>query len=100
MIRGTTPLHVFTLPLDTALCSKIKIIYAQDDEIVLTKTNDECDLNGNTVSVRLTQKETFLFDSDKHVQIQVRVLTATGEALVSGIKCIDVGKCLESEVLV
>lgn len=100
MIRGTTPLHVFTLPINTALCKEIKITYAQDDHPVLMKKKNDCTLNGNTVSVRLTQQDTFLFDHEKNVQIQVRVLTLTGEALCSTVKRITVGRCLESEVLV
>ena len=99
MIRGTTPTHEFVLPFDTSMCAQIKIIYAQDDKVILEKTASQCEMNGNNVSVKLSQEETFKFDCKKAVQIQVRVLTLGNEALTSSIKLVDVDKCLENEVL-
>ena len=100
MIRGTTPTHVFTLPFDTDLVKKVKVIYAQDDEIIVTKESAACECAGNVVTVKLTQEETLKFNCKKSVQIQMRILTKGGDALASEIKLVDVEKCLESEVLV
>jgi hypothetical protein len=99
MIRGTTPTHVFTLPFDTALIREIKIIYAQNDNVVLEKKLAQCTLKGDTATVKLTQEETLLFNCHEYVQIQVRVLTLSGDALASTIERVSVGKCLENEVL-
>lgn len=99
MIRGTTPTHYFTLPFDTDKVKEIKIIYAQEEQIVLEKTIDDCTLEGNTASVKLTQEDTLLFDCHKFVQIQVRVLTKNDEAMASEIENVKVGKCLDNEVL-
>jgi hypothetical protein len=98
MIRGTTPTHTFELPFDTAVIKKIKIIYAQNDKVLFCKEAEACSLNARTVTVKLTQNETLLFDCDKLVQIQMRILTTTGEALASGISVISISKCLENEV--
>ena len=99
MIRGTTPTHIFNLPIETEQIKEIKIIYAQNDEILLCKKREDCELDGKTVVVKLTQDETFLFDCKKPVQIEVRALLDNGVALKSPIELIDVGKCLDNEVL-
>jgi hypothetical protein len=97
LIRGTTPLHIFTLPFDTEQIDKVRIIYAQDDRVIFTK--EQCKCEGKVVSVKLTQEETLKFDCRKKVQIQMRILTKDGDALVSAIRSVVVEKCLESEVL-
>lgn len=99
MIRGTTPTHIYTLPIDTALLSELKIIYAQADNILFEKVAAHCQMTENTASVTLTQEETFLFDCKMPVQIQVRALTVAGVALASPITLISVEKCLDNEVL-
>lgn len=99
MIRGTTPTHNFRLPFSAEMVSKFKVIYAQDDSVILTKENETCECDGNVIKVRLTQEETLKFDCKKAVQIQIRVLTLGGDALASNIKLVDVDKCLESEVI-
>lgn len=101
MRRGTTPLHTFTIPFDTSLLDCVKVVYAQDDKVILEKKNEGCVLDGNTVKVTLTQEDTFLFDCRKRiVQIQVRVLTLNNEALASEVLRVPVEKCLDNEVLV
>jgi hypothetical protein len=75
------------------------IVYAQSEEEIFRKTASQCHMEGNTLSVELTQEETFLFDCRKKVQIQVRVLTTEGKALASNIITKDVAKCLSNEVL-
>lgn len=99
MIRGSTPTHIFTLPFDMGDADKVKIIYAQDDNILLTKERNACKIESNVVSVKLSQEETLLFDCKKQVQIQIRVLTAGEDSLVSDIIHVSVAKCLESEVM-
>lgn len=99
MIRGTTPTHTFTLPFDTSMISKLRVIYQQSDRTVLVKTEKDCTMEGNTISYKLTQAETLRFDSNTTVEIQIRVLTETGEALVSRVHKTSVGICLENDVL-
>ena len=99
MIRGTTPTHIFRLPFSVLTIKDVRIIYAQKDEQILVKETADCSLEGNQISVTLTQEETFKFDCSKCVQIQLRVLTTGGQALASQIKHIDVEKCLDSEVM-
>jgi hypothetical protein len=98
MIRGTTPTHIFNLPFDTALIDKIKITYAQNGVVVLTKEKADCKIDGNAVTVRLTQEDTLKFDASR-VQIQVRVLTTGGDALASVIVTKPCEEVLEEGVL-
>lgn len=99
MIRGTTPTHVYTLPLDTADIKKIRIIYKQVGRELVQKTEDDCELSGNTATVKLTQQETLMFNSGANVEIQVRVLTTGNDALASTVISVHAGRCLSEEVL-
>ena len=99
MIRGTTPTHTFDIPFDTSMVKEVKITYAQRDTVILEKKTGDCELNGNTISVTLTQEDTFKFDCKKPVEIQVRVLTSAGEALSTIPQVVGVCKCLDNEVL-
>ena len=99
MIRGTTPTHVYTLPIETALLRELKIIYAQADKILFEKKAAHCEMTEKTASVTLTQEETFSFDCKLPVQIQARALTVDGVALASPIMLVSVEKCLDNEVL-
>lgn len=99
MIRGTTPTHTFNIPFDTSLVDEVKITYAQDDEIIFFKSTSDCTLEGTTISVTLTQEDTFRFDCKKSVEIQIRILTLGGDVLTSIPEKVRVGKCLDNEVL-
>lgn len=99
-MRGTTPTHIFTLPFEANLISSIRIIYTQGDEQILVKEVKDCQIDGNTVTVRLTQEETFLFDCKKYVEIQIRALTHSGDVLNSNIMKESVERCLDNEVIV
>ena len=99
MMRGTTPEHTFTLPVDTGTLKKVRVLYAQGGTKILTKEGTSVTLSGNTVKVRLTQADTFLFDHKKKVEIQVRALTYGGDALNSDIFEETVERCLDTEVI-
>ena len=99
MIRGTTPTHTFNIPFDTSAVDEIKITYAQDDDVILEKHTSDCTLDGATISVTLTQEDTFLFNCKKAVEVQIRILTVGGNALASIPEKVGVSKCLDAEVL-
>ena len=100
MYRGTTPTHTFKVPIDTSLVKSVKIIYSQRDKEILVKRKNECTFEGNAISTRLTQEDTFKFDGTALVTIQIRVLTVGDDALISHPIVRSVGKCLDEEVLV
>lgn len=99
MIRGSTPTHIFTVPIDTKLLTCVHIVYAQNDTVVLVKHTEDCELDGYKITTTLTQEETFLFDCSKNVQIQLRLKTNDNTVLSSEVMTVYVGKCLENEVI-
>ena len=99
MIQGTTPTHIFTVPFDVSAITTVKVSYIQLGSVVLTKNTEECTLDGNTISVTLTQEETFLFNEDRSVGIQLRVRTAGGQVLTSVPQYVNVKVCFDKEVL-
>jgi hypothetical protein len=99
MIGGSTPTNVFCLPFSTSLLSKVRIVYAQDKEILFMKEESHCVFKNDTIEVTLTQKETLMLDHKKTLMIQGHFLTNDGTALVSKIKKVTVDEFLDREVL-
>ena len=99
MIRGTTPLHTFTLPFSTELCNTVRVIYGQNGQPVLVKSGSDLRLDGNNIELKLTQEDTLKLCGGMYVDIQVRVLTHGGDALASDVVKVPVGRCLENEVI-
>ena len=100
MRRYTTPTHIFTLPFDTTEIEKVRLIYAQGETPVIVKELAECQCDGQTLSVTLTQEETAKLDCKKvFVDIQAHILTTFGESVVSKPVRVPVEKCFDTEVL-
>ena len=73
MYKGTTPTYIFTLPEDIDLSSaeSVYVTFAKSNyEVILTKQDDELEVDANTVSVYLTQDETLEFPRSE-VLIQI-----------------------------
>ena len=100
MIRGTTPTHIFEIPIDSSLLKQVQITYAQGSANLLVKTIEDCVLDGNSISVTLSQEETLMFSHKKDVEVQIRVLTKDGTAMATTVRQVDVGRVLNEEVLV
>lgn len=99
MIRGSTPTHIFTLPFDASQLAEVMVIYAQNDVEVFNKGTDDCAMNGNEIKVTLTQTETLKFSHQDNVQIQIKVKLPDETILVSDVRTVSIGKCLNDEVL-
>lgn len=99
MIRGSTPTHTFTLPIDAAQIDKLRITYAQNGKVLVTKTDADATMEGSVVQVKLTQEDTLAFKCNRDVEVQVEVLTPAGDKLPSNIIRVPVGRCLNDEVL-
>ena len=62
--KGTTPTYIFTLPEDIDLSSadSVYVTFSKKNyETILTKEDNELEIDGNTVSVFLEQEETLSF---------------------------------------
>lgn len=99
VMRGTTPTHIFNIPFEVSLIADLRICYAQDGKELFCKCKDDCTLDGSTISVTLTEEDTFKFECTKQLQVQVRVLALGGEVANSDIITLAVGQCLNKEVL-
>lgn len=99
MRRGTTPTHTFTLPFETSLVAKLRVIYAQRDIVKIVKKECHAELDGNTIRVKLSQNDTLRLSCNLKTEIQVKVLTHTGESFVSEIITVKTERCLIDEVL-
>jgi hypothetical protein len=99
MIRGTTPTHIFTLPFDVSVVGEVEVTYSQNDAMVLQKKTEDCVLEKNTISLKLSQEDTFKFDGKRHVVVQVRILTVDDNVMASQIEMIPIGECLSDEVI-
>lgn len=107
MRRGTTPTHTFTLPFSVPEGSRIRIVYAQNDEIILERTTETCSVDGQTVVIRLTDAETLLFDCSPHwvdgkyepymVEIQIGIKTPSGDKLWSDIITDTPERCIRKD---
>lgn len=104
MYRATTPTHTFTLPINTNTLSEILVSYKQG-AVTLDKHYQDgtlpsgMTLDGDKVIVKLTQDETKLFRPNAQADVQVRVLTASGDALASKRFGITVNSVINDEVL-
>lgn len=99
MRKGSTPTHTFTLPPGMAeKVSAIEITYEQEEQTILQKREQDCTIDGDMVSVTLSQEETFLFKEDVIVQIQIRI-KVDGKVLPSNIMRVSCKECLSSEVI-
>ena len=99
---GTTPTHIFE-DIPTDICSmakEVKITYKQSDNEVLVKRTGDCTIGDGKITTRLSQEDTFCFDHEDLVSIQIRILTQSGECFKSDEMVVTAGKCLDDEVLV
>ena len=65
----------------------------------ITKTEEDCTMDGDTIKVRLEQGDTLALDSSAFVDIQLRVLTLAGDALASQVFRVPIRTCLDDEVI-
>ena len=99
MLVGTTPTHTFNVPLLASEIAEVRVLYSQNDKLLITKNTSDCTIQDKQISVTLTQEDTFLFDAKEFVEIQIRVLTPGGNALGSIPETVGVTKCLSTEVI-
>lgn len=99
MIRGTTPIDDFILPFNIENIDRIKLIYKQDEECVLVKRTEDFLMEGNKISVKLSQEETLLFTCKKLAYCILRVVDKAETALATDKMYFTVTDCGDDEVL-
>ena len=111
MIRGTTPVHTFTLDYEPPDGTRFRIVYAQGEDhkekVLFERTNENIEIDGRTITVKLTAAETLLFDSSPHfscgkvepypVKIQIGTGSPDGIISWSDIIVTTVERCLRKD---
>lgn len=98
MRRGTTPTLTFTLPFEAGMITACNIAFAQAKRLVLEKKLADCEVDGQTLRVTLTEEDTLRFTACDSVEIQLRV--GIGESrLASNIIRTSVFSILKDGVL-
>lgn len=97
MVQATTPTFLLTLPIDLSDLSSMVFTITQG-ETKINKRDSELQINGQVVSVYLTQEETMCFKKGS-AKIQLNWLYQDGSRGCSDIATIDVTPNLLLEVL-
>ena len=97
---GTTPTHTFRIPADVfSTISEVKVTYRQNGQVVLEKHTDDCTIQDGVIATKLSQEDTFLFDANSLVEMQVRILTLGNDCVKSKVFYKSTTECLDNEVL-
>lgn len=98
MRQGTTPTIQITInDIDLNEMQNIYVVFEQNGYI-LKKESSDLDIEGNTISVSLSQEETLNF-KESTCNIQLRMITKGGVAIASPIKTTKVYRVLNKEVI-
>jgi hypothetical protein len=98
MRQGTTPTIQITInDIDLNEMQNIYVVFEQNGYI-LKKESSDLDIEGNTISVSLSQEETLNF-KEGTCNIQLRMITKGGVAIASSIKTTKVYRVLNKEVI-
>lgn len=98
MIRGTTPTHIFNLPIDTKIIEDLRVTYEQAGKALVEKKLTDVTTDGKQIRLTLTQEETLLFRPGLHAHLQLKVLTTDKSVLANHVTEITVEEILNEEV--
>lgn len=98
MRQGTTPTIQITInDIDLNEMQNIYVVFEQNGYI-LKKESSDLNIEGNIISVSLSQEETLNF-KEGTCNIQLRMITKGGVAIASPIKTTKVYRVLNKEVI-
>ena len=98
MRQGTTPTIQITInDIDLNEMQNIYVVFEQNGYI-LKKESSDLDIEGNVISVLLSQEETLNF-KEGTCNVQLRMITKGGVAIASPIKTTKVYRVLNKEVI-
>ena len=99
MVQGTTPTFILTLPSDVDLSDATNIYFTVTQRNTsVTKHGSEIQLDGNQVSIFMTQAETLQF-SEGSCEVQLNWVYANGERAATKPVTIKVEKNLLKRVI-
>lgn len=102
---GANTYHQFFVPngIDMTNYRLIQVAYSQSHEPVLIKDSQAHSISYDdtyrSIHVQISERESFLFNFNQLVQIQVRIQLANGSVIASKIMTTSAQECLDSNVL-
>lgn len=99
LIRGTTPIIVLKLPFAANLLAKAYITFSQCGKVVIERTLEECEIEGDTISIQLTQEETLKLSCSYPVEKQIRAIDIAGNVIASKVSKDNVEKILKEGII-
>lgn len=100
MHRGTTPTLVFVTDIDLSHMKTVWATFTQNN-VEITKEAPDMKISDSSLSVTLTQEETlrFHYHTGSYCELQVRAMTASGNAIASDIVSIPIDRILKGGVI-
>lgn len=99
MYRGTTPVLNFKFPFNLDTLQDIYVTFEQRNGTEFDKTLEDAQVDGDTLTLNLTQQDTLKLKHDRPLLIQIRAKTPDGVALASHIITVDVNEILKEGVI-
>lgn len=93
--RGSTPTITYTLPFPAERLEEAYITIVQDKGMVIEKQLEDMTIDGNQISVKLTQKETLSLTSESGAAMQLRYRDINGDSFPTEPILFTVGMLLK-----
>lgn len=94
MYQATTPKYTFTFPFKLSTVKSLLITFKQNNKELNFDENDVLFLDDYKIEVKLTQKQTAMFQSTFKCKVQVRVKLNDDNVIASQIEMVDVNPSL------
>ena len=99
MIPFTTPKHVFKFGFSAEMFAEARIVYQQNDEIVVEKSLSDCAKTGNSLILVLSEEDSAKFKNNIKAKVQIHFRTTEGVVDATTPRVVSVGEILKPEVL-
>lgn len=99
MYRGTTPVLNFKFPFNIDTLQDVYVTFEQKCGVNYDKTLEDSQVQGDTLTITLSQQDTLRLKHDRPLMIQIRAKTPDGTALASHIITVDVKEILKEGVI-
>ena len=98
IIRGTTPMHTFSLPKEMYAdsVSNLTITYCVKNIQYIQKELWECEISGNSIQTKLTEADTLSLPTEGIVKVQLKIQYGD-EVLVSSKYYLRIEDSLDGE---
>ena len=79
MYRGTTPTLTFKLPILTGQITALSVAIKQDGVLRLDKGLEDVTMDGDTISLTLTEQETLALRASENMPFRVQLRVGVGD---------------------